>query len=210
MAQRGQGRTKNATPEPPEEQQTPAEKLAFQLEVSREYLESASEDDTASEVWAKAYMLRVVHGASYRDIGAKLGITEQRARYGVVEMLKRASRHSAEELIGGQMVILSELKRAHLPYALLADKDSSKMVMDILDHEARLHGLYSPSKVQLSTVSDAEFAQTMSALVRAIGPAEISRKLAAIDPTAPPIAPPPAHDALPTLDAEVDDDWADT
>ncbi|ADX31986.1 hypothetical protein TPA2_gp72 [Tsukamurella phage TPA2] len=205
---RGKGK-RDEDEEPPEETRGPAEKLADQLEVSREYLESALEDDTNVEVWAKAYMLRVMHGASYRDIGAKLGITEQRARYGVVEMLKRASRHSAEELIGGQMVILSELKRAHLPYALLADKDASKMVMDILDHEARLHGLYSPSKVQLSTVSDADFVQAMHQLVRALGPGEISRKLQAIDPSAPPIAPPPAHDALPVVDVELDDDWAD-
>lgn len=195
--------------DPPEETRSKAEQLADQLEISREYLESALEDDTNVEVWAKAYMLRVMHGASYRDIGAKLGITEQRARYGVVEMLKRASRHSAEELIGGQMVILSELKRAHLPYALLADKDASKMVMDILDHEARLHGLYSPSKVQLSTVSDADFVQAMHQLVRALGPGEISRKLQAIDPSAPPIAPPREPDSLPVIDIEPDDDWAD-
>ena len=80
-----------------------------------------------------------------------------------------------EDMIARQRSVLLDFQRANYFDAINTDPDkfdrritAQKQILAQMDHEARLFGLYSPTKVQLG-ISDREFAAETAALIEELG-----------------------------------------
>lgn len=121
---------------------------------------------TDEELWERRMRAMTLRngGATYRQIGERLGIHPDTARKDVRAMLQELIREPTEDKIAKQMSVLNDLKRAHYGAALQRDKDSTKTIMDVMEHEARLFGLHAPQRIALG-ITDTEFAEEAVKLI---------------------------------------------
>jgi predicted transcriptional regulator len=126
------------------------------------------EDATVWDKRMKALTLRNA-GATYARIGIELGVTEIRAR----EYVKVATREivaiPVDQMVERQRAILLDITRVNYSPALKGDKEAQGVILRALEHEAKLYGLYAPTRVNVG-VSETEFARQAAELLAVIGP----------------------------------------
>lgn len=145
-------------------------------------------DETVWERRMRALTLRNA-GMTYQAIADKLGISSGMVRRDIRMALREVVSETAEDMLARQRGILFDLQRQAYPAALNGDRDAQAMILKTLDHEAKLFGLYAPTRVAVG-VSDTEFAEQAAELISSLGlqpPKELRR----------------ASDAPDTIDAEV-------
>lgn len=139
-------------------------------------------------------------GASYQTIADKLGVSRSTVQNDIKAQLKAELRESADDMIARQKAVVRDVLRVHYSRALSGDIPSTKAVMDALSHQAKLFGLWAPTRVNV--VSDEDFSVTLARMMMDLGlnpPAE----LAAAVPTYAEVQVLEAE----TDDIETDDDW---
>lgn len=107
-------------------------------------------------------------GASYRQIGAQLGVSHQTAYTDVQEMLKEYCTETADEVRSQEVHRLDRLLLAQWPKATAGDTKASELVLKIMGQRARLLGLEQTTVTmnvrQQRQVVDAEVARLAAAL----------------------------------------------
>lgn len=99
----------------------------------------------------KALELRLA-GASYRQIGAELGVHYSSAWHDVDIMLREYAKEPTEAIRNAEMGRLDRLMLAHWPAAIRGDVKATQQVLAIMDRRARLLGLDSPQKVDITGI----------------------------------------------------------
>lgn len=97
----------------------------------------------------KAMDMRLA-GASYRQIGAALGINHTTAMQDVSHMLREYMTEPTEEVRKAEMQRLDRLMMAHWNAAIAGDTKATQMVLNIMDRRARLLGIDAPVKVDIT------------------------------------------------------------
>ena len=160
-------------------------------------IESASahvaEDEIRIERQLRALTLRNA-GATYRQIAEKTGVSTATARKDVSSALRDVVSETAEDLIARQRAILLDLTRANYAAAASGDIDAARLLIAVMEREARLFGLDAPTRVSVG-VSDVEFAERTASLIQSLGlqpPKELAAMSSALRES--------------FIDAEVDED----
>jgi hypothetical protein len=131
------------------------------------YPSKAERDDRAS----KALVMRH-SGATFGRIAAQLNISEQMARNDVARMIRETVKVPAADMVARQRGILNDIVRVE--YAAALDPSSPRhyqaqdKILEALNHEAKLFGLFAPAKVSLG-ISEADFAQMATELLQVVG-----------------------------------------
>lgn len=154
------------------------------------------DDETLWERRIRALTLRNA-GATYQRIASQLNISIPTARKDVRYALREVINETSEDMLARQRSVLLDIQRINYPAALRGDRDAQNMIIKALEHEARLFGLYAPTRVAVG-VSDTEFAEQAAELIESLGlqpPTELRRSAhedvldaEVIDPDATPAA----------------------
>ena len=113
-------------------------------------------------------------GATFQRIADQLGISTVTARKDLQRAYREVLNDTPEDMLARQRAVLLDITRANYPAALNGDKDAATTIIKALEQEAKLFGLYAPTRALIG-VSDVEFAEQAAALIASIN---------AIDPTA--------------------------
>lgn len=135
-------------------------------------------DETLWERRMRALTMRNA-GATYAKIAEQLGVSTVIVRKDVRLALREVVSETAEDMVARQRAILLDVTRANYPAALQGDLGAQSAIVKCLEHEAKLFGLYAPTKVAVG-VSDTEFASQAAELISALG-LEPPRELIAAD-----------------------------
>jgi hypothetical protein len=128
---------------------------------------TSAPDETLWERRMRALTLRNA-GLTYAKIGDQQGTNAHTARNDVRMALREVLNDTAEDMLARQRSVLADLQRAHYPAALQGDRDATTAVLKCLEHEAKLFGLFAPSRVNVG-VTDTEFAAQAVELITALG-----------------------------------------
>lgn len=121
-----------------------------------------------NELKAAAIRLRNF-GATLGTITDTLGLdAEDMAEYLLMTGLRELVSGDADALRAGQQAVLNDIKRAMYPNMTTGDKDSAGVLLRVLDHESKLHGLQAPQKVRIGLDHEA-FTTTVDEDMRALG-----------------------------------------
>lgn len=104
-------------------------------------------------------------GASFRAIGAALGIDPTWARTLVLKALEAVEVEAAETMRKQEGESLLLLQRAVFPAALAGDTKAVTACLRIMDRRAKLFGLDAPIKVAVDADVDAQIAELAALLV---------------------------------------------
>lgn len=148
-----------------------------------------------AELWERRYKALTLRnaGATWHKIAAQLGVSVYTVQKDVRTAMAEVVKVPVDEMVARQRAILLDLARVNYPAALGGDHDAQTQLLRILEHEAKLYGLYAPTRVQVG-ISETEFATQAAELLAAIG-TEPLRELAG-EQAAP----------IPPIDAEVIED----
>lgn len=127
----------------------------------------------ANENKLKALDMRLT-GASYREIGRTLRVSHVQAWHYVQDMLQDYAQEPTQAVRLAEVARLDRLMLAHWAKAIKGDTKATQMVLGIMDRRARLLGLDSPQKVDISG-----FIRTM-ALKEGLDPEQAVRDAEAI------------------------------
>ena len=109
----------------------------------------AGRREIIAERRVKAFELRK-GGASYRQIGRALGVSEKTAHGDVITRLRELARieeHVAADVRQLEVERLDALLMGHWGAATSGDERASRVVLSVLERRARLLGLDAPAKV---------------------------------------------------------------
>lgn len=128
------------------------------------------------ELWERRMKVLTMRnaGATYQRIADQLGISTVTARKDLQRAYREVLNDTPEDMLARQRSVLLDITRANYPAALNGDKDAAMTIIKGLEQEAKLFGLYAPTRALIG-VSDVEFAEQAAALIASIN---------AIDPTA--------------------------
>lgn len=139
-------------------------------------------------------------GVTYAKIAEQLGISTDTVARDITKGLREILHEPAEEMLGSQRSMLSDIRRANYVAMLGGDLKAASMILRTMEHEAKLFGLYAPTRVNVD-VSDEDFALTAARLMQEMGVTPPEAIAAALEqPVEAEVAGPP------TLDAEVVED----
>lgn len=124
-------------------------------------------DETLWERRMRALTMRNA-GATYAKIAEQFGVTTVTIRKDVRLALREVVSETAEDMVSRQRAILLDMTRANYPAALQGDLGAQSAIVKCLEHEAKLFGLYAPTRVAVG-VSDTEFASQAAELIAALG-----------------------------------------
>jgi len=127
-------------------------------------------------------------GATFPRIADQLGVSERQARNDVRKAIAEVVQLPVDQMVERQRAILLDITRVNYPAAMSGDRDAQAVLLRVLEHEARLYGLYAPARVNVG-ISESEFAAQAAELLQVLG-TEPLRELAGEPP-------------LPPLDAEL-------
>lgn len=122
---------------------------------------------TLAELKAGAIRLRN-YGASIPVIADKLGLTEDGATLILETGLREVMADDALTIKARQQATLNDIRKAMYPEMELGDTDSAGMLLRVMDHEAKLHGILAPQKHQIGISTDA-FTTTVEDDIRVLG-----------------------------------------
>lgn len=106
-------------------------------------------------------------GASYPEIGEKLGHSQSTVYNDVQKALRDIPRTEADQLRTEELARLDRLQRAVWAQALEGKVTYVDRALKIIDRRARLLGLDAPSQVEVSTGADLDLDGAVRALVEA-------------------------------------------
>ena len=128
---------------------------------------TAAPDETLWERRMRALTMRNA-GATYAKIAEQFGVSTLTVRKDVRLALREVISETAEDMVARQRGILLDMTRANYPAALQGDLGAQSAIVKCLEHEAKLFGLYAPTRVNVG-VSDTEFAAQAAELIAALG-----------------------------------------
>lgn len=133
-------------------------------------LDLTNADDRAklAELRTAAIRMRSV-GAMMGTIADKLALgSDAEAEFLVSSGLREIMADDAESIRARQQFTLNEVKKAMYPAMQNGDTDSAGVVLKVLDHEAKLHGILAPTRVHHG-LDQESFTTTVDDDVRALG-----------------------------------------
>ncbi|UYL88174.1 DNA binding protein [Gordonia phage Evaa] len=107
-------------------------------------------------------------GATYARIAATLGVSIGTARKDIRLAYREVLNETPEDMLARQRSVLLDVVRVNYPAMLQQDKAATGHIMDALAHEAKLFGLYAPTRVNVG-VSDVQFAEQTAELLDKLG-----------------------------------------
>lgn len=130
------------------------------------FMEQAHEGE---ELWERRYRAMTMRnaGATYSQIGKQLGVSAEIARRDVGLVLKEFIRQPTEDAIAQHLSVLHDARKAYYPAMLRGDTDAWKPIIQGLEHEAKLRGMYAPERVQIG-LTDTQFAEEAVALIASL------------------------------------------
>jgi hypothetical protein len=138
------------------------------------------EDATVWDRRMKALTLRNA-GATYARIGVETGVSEIQARRDYKAAVKEIVAIPVDQMVERQRAILLDIQRVNYSAALQGDKEAQGVILRSLEHEAKLFGLYAPTRVNVG-VSESEFARQAAELLAVIGPEPLRELAGAMHP----------------------------
>lgn len=131
-------------------------------------------------------------GMTYRAIASGLGISPDTARRDEIWARRYIGRDDIEAVINTQRSIILDGRRANYRAYLSGDKDATVAIFKGLDHEAKLLGLYAPTRIQTGP-SHVDFAEQAAELIAQVSPNTLKELLrgTAIDPNVQRVDPEP-------------------
>ena len=136
-------------------------------------------------------------GATFPKIAETLGIAEKTARLDVRKAIAEVVQLPVDQMVERQRAILLDITRVNYPAAMGGDRDAQAVLLRVLEHEAKLYGLYAPARVSVG-ISETEFASQAAELLAALG-TEPLRELAGasfIEAEVLPVPDPPSAEAV--------------
>lgn len=119
-------------------------------------------------------------GRTYAQIAEALSnagnpVSVSTVRKDVQRAYKEIIGEARDDMIARQRSVLFDFQRANYLDAINSDPDraeqrasAQKLILSAMDHEAKLFGLYSPTRVSLG-ISDTEFAEETARLISELG-----------------------------------------
>ena len=89
-------------------------------------------------------------GASYRRIGAQLGVSHVQAFRDVQRVLREFVAEPASALRGQELARLDRLMLTHWPAAIEGNHKATAVVLQIMDRRIRLLGLDAPHRIDIT------------------------------------------------------------
>lgn len=132
-------------------------------------------------------------GRTYAQIAEALSnsgtpVSVSTVRKDISKAYKEIIGEARDDMIARQRSVLFDFQRANYLDAINSDPDradqriaAQKMIVSAMDHEAKLFGLYSPTRVNIG-ISDAEFAEETAKLISELGlepPKELTSAISA-------------------------------
>lgn len=107
-------------------------------------------------------------GATFPRIAEQLGISEAMARKDVRKAIAEVVQLPVDQMVERQRAILLDITRVNYPAAMSGDREAQAVVLRVLEHEAKLYGLYAPARVNVG-ISESEFGAQAAELLLALG-----------------------------------------
>ena len=107
-------------------------------------------------------------GATFPRIAEQLGISEKLARIDVRKAIAEVVRLPVDQMVDRQRAILLDITRVNYPAAMSGDREAQAVLLRVLEHEAKLYGLYAPARVNVG-ISESEFASQAAELLAVLG-----------------------------------------
>lgn len=209
----GSGNDHPYTPQPPDDPAVSAKLTPYEHFTSRQRLTSFERNQLRAERKAKrvarqeairqrrlqAFDLHIA-GASYHTIGKQLGVSHVTAMHDVDRVFKdREAEHAAPvERKRLKLYLRAErLTQANMLKAMAGDKFANEAVLGYMEQEAKLYGLYAPTKIA-STTPDGESWAPLTATLQRLSTEELMvlDKIAEMR-----VLPQPVQKALPVIEA---------
>lgn len=111
-------------------------------------------------------------GMTYAVIADQTGIPRGRVKEELVSAMRELADEPVEYKAMAQMSLLRDMRRALYPKVMEGDLGAVDRVLKLMDHEAKLLGLYAPQRVHAvlsGGVSEGEFAVVAEALLNRAG-----------------------------------------
>lgn len=136
-------------------------------------------DETLWERRMRAVTMRNA-GRTYQQIAEALSaagtpVSVSIVRRDVLKAYKEIIGEARDDMIARQRSVLFDFQRANYLDAINSDPEhqeervaAQKLILSAMDHEAKLFGLYSPTRVSLG-ISDTEFAEETARLITELG-----------------------------------------
>ncbi|AYB69115.1 helix-turn-helix DNA-binding protein [Mycobacterium phage Eaglehorse] len=125
-------------------------------------------DETLWERRMQAVSLRNA-GMTFSEIARIQGISPALARRDVETALREFMSGEIDQLIARHRSVLMDMQRANYRAMLSGSKEAATTILKGLEHEAKLLGLYAPTRV-VTGVGEVEFSERFVQLVNAISP----------------------------------------
>lgn len=107
-------------------------------------------------------------GGTFQQIATQLHISPSIARADVRLALREVLSETTEDFIARQRSVLLDMQRGAYPAALRGDRDAIVSIVKCLEQEAKLLGLYAPTR-QVVGISDVDFAEQAADLIARLG-----------------------------------------
>jgi hypothetical protein len=121
-----------------------------------------------SEKRAAAIRLRNA-GASLAKIALTLGYADSKAAGSDIDVgLRELILVPAGEMVGRQQQLIMDMTRACYTNAVSGDTDAVNAIRQLMDHQAKLFGLYAPSRHRVVT-EEVNFAEEAASLMKDLG-----------------------------------------
>lgn len=126
------------------------------------------EDETLWERRMQAVSLRNA-GMTFAQIGELQGITAAMVRRDIERALREYTSGQMDQLIAQHRSVIADMRRANYPGMLRGEKEPAKTILDGMAHEAKLLGMYAPTRV-VTGVNEVEFSERFVELINAVSP----------------------------------------
>lgn len=120
-------------------------------------------DEALYERRAKVLTLRNA-GATISRISEEIGVSTATVRKDLSRAYRDVLADTPEDMLARQRSVLADITRANYPAMMRGDRDAAALILRGLEQEAKLFGLYAPTRV-LAGVSDVEFANEAARLI---------------------------------------------
>jgi hypothetical protein len=117
----------------------------------------------------KAAIIRLRNfGATLETIADKLDMNVEGVEHLLNSGLRELASEPAQDIVGRQQATINDMRRALYPGLVAGDQGAINTLRGVMDHEAKLHGVYAPSRVRVG-VDLEEFVTTVEEDMKALG-----------------------------------------
>lgn len=108
-------------------------------------------------------------GATFESIGEMLKISASQARRDEERALRDYAKDQMEGIVARHRSVLMDIQHANYQAMLMGNRDAAKSILDGLTHEAKLLGMYAPTRI-VTGVSEGQFSERFVDLIKAVSP----------------------------------------